>query len=219
MRYEELKCHFEKWLISFLSAAPGNPSCPVWFWSYWHASGLWESCWWMHSSHPEQRFHLSSLKMEFKHFGGRIWGPFHFTSFWSRSVCGETGEQKNSQCSGSHFPLCGHRQSCLKWLSNKGKRSRRIISSCNKNVTFNQKGIPPFRTHQVCCCLAAQSCLTLCDPMDYSPPGSSVRGISQARILEWVTISYSRGFSQSNSGYVGAKLNLCSNPGSHFQRR
>ena len=30
----------------------------------------------------------------------------------------------------------------------------------------------------------AQSCLTLCDPMDCSPPGSSVRGISQARILE-----------------------------------
>ena len=32
----------------------------------------------------------------------------------------------------------------------------------------------------------AQSCLTLCDPMDCSPPGSSVQGILQARILEWV---------------------------------
>ena len=42
----------------------------------------------------------------------------------------------------------------------------------------------------------AQSCLTLCDPMDYSPPGSSVHGISQARILEWVAISLSRGSSQ-----------------------
>ena len=31
-----------------------------------------------------------------------------------------------------------------------------------------------------------QSCLTLCDPMDCSPPGSSVHGISQARILEWL---------------------------------
>ena len=37
-----------------------------------------------------------------------------------------------------------------------------------------------------------QSCLTLCDPMDCSLPGSSVHGISQARILEWVAISYSR---------------------------
>ena len=43
--------------------------------------------------------------------------------------------------------------------------------------------------------VCTQSCLTLCDPMDYSPPGSSVHGISQARVLEWVAISYSRGSS------------------------
>ena len=36
--------------------------------------------------------------------------------------------------------------------------------------------------------LVAQSHLTLCDPMDYSPPGSSVHGLLQARILEWVAI-------------------------------
>ena len=41
--------------------------------------------------------------------------------------------------------------------------------------------------------LVAQWYLTLCDPMDYSPPGSSVHGIVQARIVEWVAISYSRG--------------------------
>ena len=45
-------------------------------------------------------------------------------------------------------------------------------------------------------CLAAQSCLTLCDPIDYSPPDFSVHGISQARILEWVAILFSRGSSQ-----------------------
>ena len=38
-----------------------------------------------------------------------------------------------------------------------------------------------------------QSCLTLCDPMDCSLPGSSVHGILQARILEWVAMSFSRG--------------------------
>ena len=38
--------------------------------------------------------------------------------------------------------------------------------------------------------LVAQSYPTLCDPMDCSPPGSSVHGILQARILEWVAISY-----------------------------
>ena len=42
----------------------------------------------------------------------------------------------------------------------------------------------------------AQSCPTLCDPMDCSPPASSVHGILQARILEWVAISFSRGSSQ-----------------------
>ena len=40
--------------------------------------------------------------------------------------------------------------------------------------------------------LVAQSCLTLCDPMNYSPPGSSLHGILQARILEWVAIPFSR---------------------------
>ena len=42
----------------------------------------------------------------------------------------------------------------------------------------------------------AQSCLTLCDTMDCNLPGSSVHGILRARILEWVTISFSRGSSQ-----------------------
>ena len=37
----------------------------------------------------------------------------------------------------------------------------------------------------------AQSCLTLCDPMDCSPPGSSIHGIFQARVLEWGAIAFS----------------------------
>ena len=42
------------------------------------------------------------------------------------------------------------------------------------------------------CSLVTQSCLTLCDPMDCSLPGSSVHGILQATVLRWVTISFSR---------------------------
>ena len=43
----------------------------------------------------------------------------------------------------------------------------------------------------LCCCrLVAQPCATVCDPTDSSPPGSSVHGILQARILEWVAISF-----------------------------
>ena len=46
----------------------------------------------------------------------------------------------------------------------------------------------------VCVCvyvLVAQLCPTLCDPMDYGPPGSSVQGLLQERILEWIAISFS----------------------------
>ena len=51
-------------------------------------------------------------------------------------------------------------------------------------------------TSSYCCCSVAKSCLTFCDPMDYSPSGSSVHGISQARILARVATPFSRGSSQ-----------------------
>ena len=44
------------------------------------------------------------------------------------------------------------------------------------------------------CRLVAKLCLTLCDPIDCSPPGCSAHGISQATVLEWVVISFSREF-------------------------
>ena len=44
--------------------------------------------------------------------------------------------------------------------------------------------------------MKAQPCSTLCNPMDFSPPGSSVHGILQARILEWIAIPFSRGSSR-----------------------
>ena len=47
-----------------------------------------------------------------------------------------------------------------------------------------------------CCCWGAQSCPTLCDPIDGSPPGSPVPGILQARVLEWIAISFSKGSSR-----------------------
>ena len=52
--------------------------------------------------------------------------------------------------------------------------------------------MPPHRY----CCLVTKSCPTLCNPTDCSSLGSSVRGILQARILEWAAISFSRGSSQ-----------------------
>ena len=58
-----------------------------------------------------------------------------------------------------------------------------LWKNTNKNLTNN-----PLHA-----CMHAQSYPTLCDPMDCSRPGSSAHGIFQARILEWVTISSSKG--------------------------
>ena len=49
---------------------------------------------------------------------------------------------------------------------------------------------PPHLKVRVC--VRAQSCQTLCDTMDYSPPGSSVHGVLQARMLEWIAVPSSR---------------------------
>ena len=49
-----------------------------------------------------------------------------------------------------------------------------------------------YRHECVCYAKLLQSCLTFCDPMDYSPPGSSIHGIFQAGNLKWVAISFSR---------------------------
>ena len=57
----------------------------------------------------------------------------------------------------------------------------------------------------------SQSCPTLCDPMDCSLPGSSLHGILQARVLEWVAISFSRGSSQSRDWTLVSCI-----PGRHF---
>ena len=68
-----------------------------------------------------------------------------------------------------------------------------------------------FKTN--CYSVCAQSCPTLCDPLDCSPPGSSVHGILQARLLEWVAIYFSRGSSQPRdqtqvSCIAGKRFNL-----------
>ena len=56
------------------------------------------------------------------------------------------------------------------------------------------------------CVLVAQSYPTLCNPIDCSPPGSSVHGILQSRILNWVVFSFSRGSSQPRDGTVVSRI-------------
>ena len=67
----------------------------------------------------------------------------------------------------------------------------RLRSIGRTQSDFKQKGIllPNINV------LVAQSCLTLFDPLEYSPPGSSIHGILHSRLLEWIAISFSRGSS------------------------
>ena len=65
--------------------------------------------------------------------------------------------------------------------------------------------------------LVSQLCLTLCDPMDCNPPASSVHGITQARILEWVAIPFSRGSSQPRGWTASPALQVDSLPLHHLE--
>ena len=65
------------------------------------------------------------------------------------------------------------------------------------NVTGPPKKICIFSPYACVVAKSLQLCPTLCDPMGYSPPGSSVHGILWARTLEWVAMPSSRGSSQS----------------------
>ena len=59
-------------------------------------------------------------------------------------------------------------------------------------IPHEPQGLPwlnPVRSESACCCLVTNLCLTLLQPPHRHPPGSSVPGIFQARILEWVAIS------------------------------
>ena len=67
----------------------------------------------------------------------------------------------------------------------------------------------------VCACMRvhAQSCLILCNPLNCSPPGFSVRGILQARILEWVAIPFPRGSSRTHVSLLQVDSLLSEPPG------
>ena len=78
------------------------------------------------------------------------------------------------------------------------------LGICVKGMLFVFYNSRYFNIHKLfihmyvctCSCLVAKMSLTFCDPIDCSPPGSSVQRISQVRILKRVAISFSRGSSQ-----------------------
>ena len=92
-------------------------------------------------------------------------------------------------------------RSKILWVATKTQSSQ--IDKCFfKNGFKSQHNIMATSTasgNMMCVCVHAkslQSCPTLCNPMDFSPSGSNVQGILQARILEWVAMPSSRRSSQ-----------------------
>ena len=86
------------------------------------------------------------------------------------------------------FPRPGTEQRRVEWVW--GGQAKAIQHKpCEMGTTF----VPTLQMWELKV-LVTQSCLTLYSPMDCSPPGSSVHGIFQARILEWVAIPFSRGW-------------------------
>ena len=76
-------------------------------------------------------------------------------------------------------------------------------------------GLPfpsPMRESEI-----AQSCPTLCDPKDYSPPGSSLHGIFQARVLEWGATAFSKSLVQQRLKFWSWTLEQQVEKGGHFQ--
>ena len=99
------------------------------------------------------------------------------------------------------IPQSRTRQRFLVLRGSEGKWTQGAPSLCLGSPCSLAGWMPPeprWAFGSLCgvCTQLLQLCLTLCDPMDCSPPGSSVQGILQARILEWVAISSSRVSSQ-----------------------
>ena len=106
---------------------------------------------------------------------------------WSRYI--HTGSEKASES------LIGLMEGITTLKSvNKDWRRRLLTQRWRQQyrTTRNMKNQGNIRKDHDDQCVWAQSCPTLCNPMDYSPPGSCVHRVFLARILEWVAISFSR---------------------------
>ena len=94
-----------------------------------------------------------------------------------------------------------------------------ILLFSSRNFFVPQKAPFLFLSAAAAAAKSRQSCLTMCDPIDGNPPGSTIPGILQARALEWVAISFSKHESERWSEVAQSCLTLsdpmdCSLPGS-----
>ena len=134
-------------------------------------------------------------------------GPREYHSKWSKPV-------RERQISYDILPICGIFK---KWTYFQDRNRVAEIENkfmVTKGERGNKLGVwDQHRNTEVKWSEVAQLCPTLCDPVFCSPPGSSIHGILQAIILEWVAISFSRGSSRTRdrtqvSRIVGRCFNL-----------
>ena len=114
------------------------------------------------------------------------------------------GIQRNDECMASHGPESFHPSERIRWSLHSWCVLVVILMGWlfHKRKECKTKAMRKkyFKAHWIkcycaCCAKMLQSCLTLFNLMDCSPPGCSIHGILQARILEWVAISSSKGSS------------------------
>ena len=124
-----------------------------------------------------------------------MWKWQKIDPFLQRCPCKTTSAGK------TWLPLCGLTNCTVLWSLVGGCPWHHLRKSDTntKSVTLNKKiqpvGVMIWKQSIRLKVKVARSCPTLCDPMDCSPPGSSVHGILQARIPKWAAISLSRGSS------------------------
>ena len=158
---------------------------------------------------------LSSTEKHVSHFWRSAYNSFDLDSLTRRALSFQqaTTCPKNPLAHQTHKNMIGSTHSTLIFFPSDPRSPTKdqtctlpsALEACSLNYwTYREV---PESTHSrgtnsalkttfiLCTCSITQSCPTVCDPMDCSLPGSSVHGISQARILEWVAISYPRGSS------------------------
>ena len=163
----------------------------------------WRVCWWPAPVHLFLIHTGQELRILQRQLGGRVSVQPNRADRTSNEASSRGNGLRDQTHKGLTFPV-----PISTWRS-LGDQYRHRSSHCWENPTPNSPTVPrnqglrewEGRSDSLwiiiyyVLCSVTQLCLTLCDPMDRSPPGSSVHGILQARMLEWVAMPSSRGSS------------------------
>ena len=122
--------------------------------------------------------------------------PGHSQASLGQSIVGSLLFSPGSWC--AQALVCALQETCVKFWRLYGGVNGDLLQAglCHTQVYCTQSPCPcssPLLTHTSTG--DTLSYVSLCDPRDYSPPASSLHGISQAKIVEWIAISFSRGSS------------------------